>query len=156
MVKLSNWFFPTSEKREFQFFSDFQNFFGFLKFREKCFFWYTVYSFQGHGRCPWDTHYQFSIKTLLSNMAGVAAYSFTLWGVECQWKVLCSIPTRLYGITQKLEYKSLIFFKSFASFHYYIYDVYNIFWCKIWTFKLPRTILWKFSRTQCLFTWWSL
>jgi len=34
--------FPKFWKWEFQFFSDFQNFFGFLKFREKCFFLYMI------------------------------------------------------------------------------------------------------------------
>ena len=42
MVKLSNRFFRNSEKPEFQFFPDFQNFFGFLKFREKCFLFHII------------------------------------------------------------------------------------------------------------------
>ena len=38
-------------KREFQIFSDFQNFFGFLKFREKCFFLYIIQISRRHGKC---------------------------------------------------------------------------------------------------------
>ena len=57
-------------KRKFQFFSDFQNFFGFLKFLEKYFFWYRLQISRGRGKCrcslfvnvdrygPWDPWFE--------------------------------------------------------------------------------------------------
>ena len=47
-------------KREFQFFSDFQNFFGFLMFREKYSFWYTFQISRRYGKCEICTNLKIS------------------------------------------------------------------------------------------------
>ena len=104
-------------KREFQFFSDFQNFFGFWKFREFIFL-YIIQIFWRHVLC------RFSLFVYGIGCGSTGSADRTLRKVTWSWN-------QAYRI-----------FRNFSSFHQNMYDVYNIFWCKIWTFKPPRTILW--------------
>jgi len=79
-------------KREFQFFSDFQNFFGFLKCREKYFFLFIT---------------QISRRLPKGMSSVVVNYSLTSSDVER--KIFGSKPTILYRISHELDYKLPVF-----------------------------------------------
>ena len=95
-VKIIKSIFSKFWKREFQFFSDFQNFFGLLKFREKCFF---------------------LVISQISRMfaTDVVAYSWTSSDVE--HKIHGSKSTVHCRIPHKIGCKWITFWKGFDSFH---------------------------------------